>query len=82
MAWDGNAEAETAIGLFDQALSIDGTSSTALYLKGQVLWCGEGEVDTAIDLFHEVLADPELSPEARASVVSDLATAEDGGACR
>lgn len=81
MAWDGNAEAETAIGLFDQALNIDASSSTALYLKGQVLWCGEGEVDAAVDLFEEVLTNPELSPEARASVESDLATARDGGPC-
>lgn len=81
MAWDGNAEAATAIELFDQALAIDPSSSTALYLKGQVLWCGESEVDAAVDLFQKVLADPGLTPEAETRVEDDLAAARDGEPC-
>ena len=37
MAWDGNGEVETAIGLLDQALIIDSASTTAMFLKGQLL---------------------------------------------
>jgi len=81
MAWDGNAEAETAIELFDQALAIDSSSSTALYLKGQVMWCGNGEAEEAVDLFETVLSDPELSPDSRTRVEADLAAARDGGTC-
>ncbi|MFZ0015101.1 MAG: cytochrome c-type biogenesis protein [Acidimicrobiia bacterium] len=81
MAWDGNAEVDAAVELFDQALAIDAASSTARYLKGQVLWCGEGDAATASDLFEEVLTDPELSPDARTRVEDDLATASTGGAC-
>lgn len=81
MAWDGNAEAETAIELFDQALAIDSSSSTALYLKGQVLWCGEGEIDAAVVLFEQVLSDPDLSSDARARVEEDLNAARNGETC-
>ncbi|HEU4895790.1 MAG TPA: cytochrome c-type biogenesis protein, partial [Acidimicrobiia bacterium] len=45
MAWQGNGEAETAIDLLDQALSIDSSSDTARYLKAQVLWCGSGQAE-------------------------------------
>jgi cytochrome c-type biogenesis protein CcmH len=81
MAWDGNAETETAIELFDQALAIDSASTTARYLKGLVLWCGAGEVDAATGLFEEVLAAAELSPEARTNVEADLAAVRDGDTC-
>ena len=81
MAWDGNAEADAAIGLFDEALAIDSSSSTALYLKGQVLWCGKGDNGAAVDLFEAALADSELSPDARTRVESDLAAADSGQTC-
>lgn len=81
MAWDGNAEAETAIGLFDEALAIDASSSTAKYLKGQVLWCGNGDGESAVALFEEVLDDPELSDEARDQVSTDLEQVSNGGSC-
>ena len=81
MAWDGNAETETAIELFDQALAIDSSSSTALYLKGQVLWCGEGEIDAAVVLFEQVLSDPDIDPDAKARVEQDLAAARNGETC-
>ena len=81
MAWDGNAEAEAAIGLFDQALAIDASSSTALYLKGQVLWCGNEDNESASDLFEQVLADPNLSEEARQQVSADLEQVDSGETC-
>jgi cytochrome c-type biogenesis protein CcmH len=81
MAWDGNAEVDTAVELFDQALAIDSGSSTARYLKGQVLWCGEGDAVTASDLFEDVLTDPGLSADARTRVEDDFASASSGGTC-
>lgn len=81
MAWDGNAEAEAAIGLFDQALAIDASSSTAKYLKGQVLWCGNGDNASAVVLFEEVLSDPDLGDEAREQVDADLEQVLAGGSC-
>lgn len=81
MAYDGNAEVETAVDLFDEALAIDDASSTAKYLKGQVLWCGAGDTASATDLFREVLTDPELSADARERVADDLDIASKGGSC-
>lgn len=81
MAWDGNSEAEAAIGLFDEALAIDASSSTAMYLKGQVLWCGNEDNESAADLFEQVLADPDLSEEARQQVSADLEQVDSGATC-
>jgi cytochrome c-type biogenesis protein CcmH len=81
MAWDGNAESEAAIGLFDQALQIDPTSTTARYLKGRVLWCGDGLESEAELLFEEVLAEPGLPDASRATVEADLEELRAGEAC-
>ena len=81
MAWDGNGEVETAIGLFDQALIIDSDSTTAMFLKGQVLWCGAGERNAAADLFSDVLADPELSEDSKALVGSSFEAVTRGEPC-
>ena len=81
MAWDGNGEVETAIGLFDQALIIDSDSTTAMFLKGQVLWCGAGESNAAADLFSDVLADPELSEDSKALVGSSFEAVTRGEPC-
>jgi tetratricopeptide (TPR) repeat protein len=81
MAWDGNGEVETAIGLFDQALIIDSDSTTAMFLKGQVLWCGAGESNAAADLFSDVLADPELSEDSKALVGSSFQAVTSGEPC-
>ena len=82
MAWDGNGEAETAIGLFDEALAIDGQSVPARYLKGRVLWCGVGEPEAAAVLLSSVLDDDGLTPESRALIENDLAAIGDGEDCR
>jgi cytochrome c-type biogenesis protein CcmH/NrfG len=81
MAWEGNGEAGTATGLFDQALAIDPGSDTARYLKAQVLWCGSADPEQAAGLLEQVLADPDLSDESRARVESDLAAIESGETC-
>jgi cytochrome c-type biogenesis protein CcmH len=81
MVWDGNAEAAAAIDLFNQALAVDSGSSTAKYLKGEVLWCGMGDTVQAASLFEEVLADSNLSDDARAQVQTSLDAVNSGEGC-
>lgn len=81
MAWDGNGAAETAIGLLDQALVIDPASSTALYLKGQVLWCGMADTDGAARLFTKILDEENLPNDSRTLVQADLDAVENGETC-
>jgi cytochrome c-type biogenesis protein CcmH len=81
MAWDGNAEVDAAVGLFDQALAIDAGSATARYLKAQVLWCGAAAYEQAAGLFEAVLSDPELPEESRDLVEADLAAVNSGASC-
>jgi len=81
MAWDGNAAIEPAIGMFNQALAIDAASTTARYLKGQVLWCGSGDLEGAAALFTDILADPDLADDTRVRVEADLSAASQGLSC-
>ncbi|HJQ76913.1 MAG TPA: cytochrome c-type biogenesis protein CcmH [Acidimicrobiia bacterium] len=81
MAWEGNGEVETAIGLFDQALAVDPQSSTARYLKGRVLWCGADDPEAAEDLFAQVVTDPGLAEDPRSLVEEDLAAVRAGESC-
>lgn len=81
MAWVGNSEVDAAIGLFDEALGIAPQSTTAMYLKGQVLWCGAGNTGAAEDLFLAVLDDPDLSGSARTDVAADLDALRSGASC-
>lgn len=81
MAWEGNGEVDTAIGLFDQALSVDPESSTARYLKGRVLWCGADDPEAAENLFAELVDDPDLAEEPRSLVEEDLAAVRAGESC-
>jgi len=81
MAWEGNGEAETAIDLLDQALSIDPASDTARYLKAQVLWCGAEDGDAAAQLLEEVLTDPGLEEDVRRFVDADLEAIRSGETC-
>jgi Tfp pilus assembly protein PilF len=81
MAWEGNSQVDTALGLFDQALAIDTGSTTARYLKGKVLWCGAGQARDAARMFEEVLSDPTLDDEARSLVETDLAAVTSGASC-
>lgn len=81
MAWDGNSEVSAAIGMFDQALAIDPDSSTARYLKGQVLWCGAGQPAEAAELFAQVIESGALPQESLALVEADLEAVTNGEPC-
>ena len=81
MAWDGNRELETAVGLFDQALAMDPSSSTAKYFKGLVLWCGGADLDTAADLFQQVLEDDQLSEDVKAPIQANFDAVSRGETC-
>lgn len=81
MTWQGNGEAETAIDLFDQALAIDQDSTTARYLKAQVLWCGSGDTEEASLLLESVRADPDVDDDVRGFVTADLEAIRSGEAC-
>jgi cytochrome c-type biogenesis protein CcmH/NrfF len=81
MAYDGNGEVETATRLIDEALTIDPGSSVALYVKARVRWCGAGEAELASAILEDLLEDPDLVPEMRAQVESDLVVALEGGNC-
>jgi len=81
MAWDGNAEVETALELFDEALAIDEGSVTARYLKAQVLWCGVEDPDEAETLMQDILTDPDLPDDSEDLIRRDLETIRAGTAC-
>jgi tetratricopeptide (TPR) repeat protein len=81
MAWDGNRELETAVGLFDQALAMDPSSSTAKYFKGLVLWCGGVDLDTAAGLFQEVLEDSQLTEDVKAPIRASFDAVSRGETC-
>lgn len=81
MAWDGNSELEAAIGMFDQALAIDSSSSTTRYLKGRVLWCGAGDAQKAAELFNQVLEGDGLPADSLAMVEADLEAVNRGESC-
>jgi len=81
MAWDGNRAADPAIGMFDEALAIDASSTAARYLKGQVLWCGIGDPDAAAALFADLLQSEDLAADTRVRVEADLSAAGEGLAC-
>lgn len=68
LVWDGNGEADLAIELFDEALSIDPGHPAALYHKGVVLWCGRQDATGAAEILAPVAADESTAP------ISDLAT--------
>ncbi|MCZ6456204.1 MAG: hypothetical protein O6650_03040, partial [Actinobacteria bacterium] len=60
---------------------IDSASTTAMFLKGQVLWCGAGDTEAAAGLFSDVLADPRLSDDSKALVGSRLEAVTSGESC-
>ena len=81
MAWDGNAEIEPALGLFDQALALDPDSSTALYLKAKVIWCGLDDFAEAERLLATVIDNSDLPPESLQLVEEDLGAVGRREAC-
>lgn len=81
MAWDGNAETETALSLFDQALAVDPASTTARFMKARVLWCGADDPETAREILADLAQSPGLSDESRALVERDLEAIRSGEEC-
>ena len=81
MAFDGNSEVETAARLIDEALAIDPGSQLALYVRARVLWCGSSDTEQAIEAFEGLLAQPDLAPETRSQIESDLDAARAGESC-
>lgn len=81
MAWTGNQEVELAIEMLDQALAIDPDSSTARYLKGQVLWCGANEPGEAEQLFTQVIDNGDLPAGSLELVEEDLNAVRTGESC-
>ncbi len=81
MAWDGNREVSTAIGLFDQALAIHPTSVEARYLKSRVLWCGSGNREESSSILTGLLTDPSLPEATRTTVNADLQAIQAGEEC-
>ena len=81
MAWDGNRATEAALGMFDEALEIAPASTTARYLKGQVLWCGGLDPAGAAELFTEVLEADDLPADTRSRIETDLAAVTQGASC-
>lgn len=80
MAWEGNGAADAAVGLFDEALEIDASSSTARYLKGRVLWCS-GNSEEAEELLSALAEDPGLTEDSSELVESDLESIRAGEEC-
>lgn len=81
MAWDGNAETDTALSLFDQALQFDPESTTAQFMKARVLWCGAGDPDGAEQILAGLLNDGDLADEPRALVQDDFDAIRNGEPC-
>lgn len=81
MAWESGA-VEPALDMFDEALAVDPSSSTARYLKARVLWCGANDLHQAGEILAEVLAEGGLPEESLETVEADLQAVNSGEACR
>ncbi len=81
MTWDGNRQADTAIGLFDQALAIAPQSVPARYMKSQVLWCGGVSPSEAENLLRSIVDQPSTADDWVALANSDLEAIRHGEQC-
>lgn len=80
MTWDGNGEADTALGLLDRALEIQPGSVPVRFLTGRILHCS-GSSNRSEDVLNDLLRDPSLSNEWENAVTSELAAVQAGEAC-
>lgn len=80
MTWDGNGEAETALGLIDRALQIQPGSVPVRFLEARILRCS-GATDSSQAVLSELLAEPGLSGEWRQAVNDELDSVAAGEAC-
>jgi cytochrome c-type biogenesis protein CcmH len=81
MTWDGNQQAETALGLFDRALTLDPNSIPVRFLKARVLACAGGPAD-AEAMLSEILEFTTLTEEWRRAVEEQLSAVRAGEGCR
>lgn len=82
MAYDGNDEVDTALGLLAEARRLAPEEPYPRYLEGVVRWCGSDDPSAAIEAFREVLAAGVTDADVRARVEADLAAAENGEGCQ
>lgn len=80
MTWDGNGEAETALGLLDRALEIQPGSVSVRFLEARILRCS-GTSDQSEVVLSDLLDDPGLSDDWRTAVTAELGAVEAGEAC-
>lgn len=81
MAYEGNGEVDTALGLLAEARALAPDDSFPLYLEGLIRWCGQGRPGEAAAAFRQVLEAGVDDDEVRARVEADLAAAEAGQEC-
>ncbi|HKZ20839.1 MAG TPA: cytochrome c-type biogenesis protein CcmH [Acidimicrobiia bacterium] len=81
MVYDGNGETELGLELIDRGLALVPGDAFALYLKGRVTWCGKADPDAAAEIFDRVLTTPNLDPNVRTRVSTDLESAQAGASC-
>lgn len=82
MAYDGNGEVDTALGLLEEARRLAPEEAYPRYLEGVVRWCGSDDRSEAIEAFREVLAAGVTDADVRVQVEADLAAAENGESCQ
>lgn len=81
MAFDGNDETDTALGLLAEASRLAPGEPFPHYLEGVVVWCGREDTAGAAAIFEEVLATGVDDPDVRSRVERDLAASEAGEPC-
>jgi cytochrome c-type biogenesis protein CcmH/NrfF len=81
MVYDGNGAIDLGLELIDRGLALVPGDAFALYLKGRVTWCGKADPAGAAEIFDRVLTTPDLDPNVRARVSTDLESAEAGASC-
>ena len=80
MTWDGNGEAETALGLLDRALEIQPGSVPVRFLEARILRCS-GTMDGSEQVLSDLLDEPGLTEEWRSAVTDELTAVGAGEAC-
>lgn len=80
MTWDGNGEADTALGLLDRALEIEPGSVPVRFLVGRILRCA-GRVDRSESVLSELLSEGSLTGEWESAITSELDAVRAGEAC-
>ncbi len=80
ITWDGNGEAETALGLLDRALEIQPGAVPVRFLEARILRCSDA-IDRSEQVLSDLLAEPGLTDEWRSAVTDELTAVDAGEAC-